>query len=57
MTPGPALDIVCMNAGAAIYVAGVAVSLEEGIRKASAAIADGGAARVLDELVANTNSS
>jgi anthranilate phosphoribosyltransferase len=53
---GAALDIVCMNAGAAIYVAGVAESLENGIQKASAAIADGRASRVLDALVAKTNS-
>ncbi|MCZ6882515.1 MAG: anthranilate phosphoribosyltransferase, partial [Gammaproteobacteria bacterium] len=30
-TPGPALDIVCINAGAAIYVSGVADSLEAGV--------------------------
>lgn len=54
--PGPALDIVSMNAGAAIYVSGVADSLAEGIEKAKAAIADGKAAAVLANLVAKTNS-
>ena len=54
--PGPALDIVSMNAGAAIYVSGVANSLAEGIEKAKAAIADGKAATVLANLVAKTNS-
>jgi len=54
--PGPALDIVSMNAGAAIYVSGVADSLADGIQKAKAAIADGRAKTVLASLVAKTNS-
>lgn len=52
---GPALDIVCLNAGAAIYVSGVASSLAEGIQQAKAAIANGKAATVLADLVAKTN--
>ena len=49
--PGPARDIVLLNAGAAIYTAGVAGSLADGVRAAAAAI-DSGAARVkLDALV------
>jgi anthranilate phosphoribosyltransferase len=56
-TAGPALDIVCMNAGAAIYVSGIAESLEEGIAKARSAIAEGKASRVLTQLVTKTNSS
>jgi len=55
-TPGPALDIVSMNAGAAIYVSGVADSLAQGIQKAKAAIAEGRALTVLSNLVAKTNS-
>jgi anthranilate phosphoribosyltransferase len=55
-TPGPALDIVCMNAGAAIYVCGIADSLGAGIAKAQAAIAEGKASAVLAALVAKTNS-
>jgi len=55
-TPGPALDIVSMNAGAAIYVSGVAESLEEGVARARSAIAEGKASKVLAALVAKTNS-
>ena len=54
--PGPALDIVSINAGAAIYVAGVADSLQNGVEKAKAVIADGRASAVLANLVAKTNS-
>ena len=42
--PGPARDIVLLNAGAAIYVADCAATLGEGIEKARHAI-DSGAAR------------
>jgi anthranilate phosphoribosyltransferase len=54
--PGPALDIVSINAGAAIYVAGVADSLQDGVEKAKAAIADGRASAVLANLITKTNS-
>jgi anthranilate phosphoribosyltransferase len=43
-----------LNAGAAIYVAGLAESLEAGIIKAAAIIESGAAARKLDELAAFT---
>jgi len=49
--PGPARDIVCLNAGAAIYAAGLAESLAEGVAKADAAIASGEARNRLDQLV------
>ena len=49
--PGPARDIVCLNAGAAIYAAGLATSLAEGVAKADAAIAGGEARNRLDQLV------
>ena len=52
--PGPALNIVLLNAGAALYVAGVARTLEEGVERARAAIAKGDARRKLDEFVAYT---
>ncbi len=52
---GPARDIVCLNAGAAIYVAGLADSLAGGVDAARAAIASGNAAKVLDDLVEFTN--
>ena len=49
---GPERDIVCLNAGAAIYVAGLASSLEEGINKAAEVIKSGAAKAKLAELVA-----
>jgi len=52
--PGPRRDLAVLNAGAAIYVAGRADSLEEGARAAEAAIDSGAAARALDELAALT---
>jgi anthranilate phosphoribosyltransferase len=52
--PGPAHNIVAMNAGAAIYVSGVAKTLKEGVERARAAIASGAARKKLDELVAFT---
>src|SRR3569833_566445 len=54
-TPGPARDIVCLNAGAAIYAAGLAEDLAAGVRGAHALIASGAAQRKLDVLVAFTN--
>ncbi len=55
-TPGPARDIVVLNAGAAIYVAGLAGSLKEGVHKADQAIASGEARNRLDRLVVLTQS-
>jgi anthranilate phosphoribosyltransferase len=55
-TPGPALDIVALNAGAALYVAGVADSIADGIERARAVIADGSARAKLDAYVAFTRS-
>jgi anthranilate phosphoribosyltransferase len=51
----PARDIVALNAGAAIYAAGLADDLGAGVERAQAVIADGSAARVLDALVSFTN--
>ena len=53
--PGPARDIVCLNAGAAIYVSGLADSLQAGIEAARAAIASGKAAEALQNLVTSSN--
>jgi len=53
--PGPARDIVCLNAGAAIYVSGCADSLAAGVEAAGAAISSGKAAAVLQNLVARSN--
>jgi anthranilate phosphoribosyltransferase len=55
--PGPAQNIVLLNAGAAIYVAGVAESLQAGIDRARRAIAKGEARRKLDEFVAFTQAA
>jgi anthranilate phosphoribosyltransferase len=48
---GPARDIVLLNAGAAIYVAGVVDSLQGGIHKAAEAIDNGSALATLDALI------
>jgi anthranilate phosphoribosyltransferase len=53
--PGPARDIVALNAGAAIYVSGLAASLEEGVTAAGALMASGAARRKLDDLVRFTS--
>ncbi len=47
-------EIVVLNAGAALYVAGVADSIDAGIERARAAIASGAARDKLDEFVAAT---
>lgn len=47
-------DIVCLNAGAALYAANVAESIAEGIERARAAIASGAARAKLDQFVAAT---
>ena len=52
--PGPARDIVLLNAGAALYVAGVAAPIGEGVQKAREAIASGAARQRLDAYVAAT---
>ena len=49
--PGAARDIVALNAGAAIYVAGKAASMEEGVEQASEAISSGAARAKLDKFV------
>jgi anthranilate phosphoribosyltransferase len=51
---GPARDIVLMNAGAAIYVGGLARDLHEGVRLAAVSIDSGNAAGRLDALVEAT---
>ncbi|RLJ18794.1 anthranilate phosphoribosyltransferase [bacterium endosymbiont of Escarpia laminata] len=54
--PGPARDIVQLNAGAAIYTAGLADTLMDGINRADQAIASGEARSRLDRLVILTQS-
>jgi anthranilate phosphoribosyltransferase len=52
--PGPARSIAALNAGAAIYVAGVAKTFKSGVEHALKAIESGEARRKLDDLVAFT---
>jgi anthranilate phosphoribosyltransferase len=52
--PGPAHNIVAMNAGAAIYVSGRADSLKAGIERASQVIKSGAAKQKMEEFVAFT---
>ncbi len=53
--PGAAQDIVCLNAGVALYAANVAESIPDGIAKARAAIASGAAKARLEQLVTRTH--
>jgi anthranilate phosphoribosyltransferase len=52
--PGPAHNIVALNAGAAIYVAGVSRTLKAGVERAAQAIKSGAAKQKLEEFVAFT---
>lgn len=49
--PGPAHDIVALNAGTALYAAGVAPSIEAGLQRARDAIASGAAIAKLEQFV------
>jgi anthranilate phosphoribosyltransferase len=51
---GAPRDLAVLNAGAAIYAAGRAGTVEEGVRAAEAAVDSGSAASALDRLVAMT---
>jgi anthranilate phosphoribosyltransferase len=53
--PGPALDVVLLNAAAAIYVAGLAPSLEQGVKKARITIESGAARKKLRQLIEFSN--
>jgi anthranilate phosphoribosyltransferase len=53
---GAPRDVVRLNAGAAIYVAGLASTLEEGVAKAHQVIGSGAAKAKLDQLIALSNS-
>lgn len=48
---GAARDIVLLNAGAAIYAAGLSVTLAEGVKQAAGAIASGAAKTKLAQLI------
>lgn len=49
-TTGAARDVVLLNAGAALFVAGAAASVREGMERAAAAIDRGDARRTLEQL-------
>ena len=53
--PSPARDIVCLNAGAAIYAAGLTESLQEGVARASEVITSGRAKQTLAALIETSN--
>ena len=55
-TPGPARDIVSLNAGAALYVAGVSNTLEAGVKLAQESIASGMAREKFEALIALSKS-
>ena len=55
--PGPARDLVLLNAGAAILAGGRADDLQAGVAAAAEAIDTGAAQRVLDDLAAATTRS
>ena len=52
---GPAREIVCLNAGAALYAANVVADIASGIARARAAIDSGAARAKLEQLVARTH--
>lgn len=52
--PGPERDLSALNAGAAIYVGGLADTIEQGTRRAEEAIDSGAARDVLERYIART---
>lgn len=52
--PGAAREVVALNAGASIYVAGLAETLRDGVELAQSIIASGAARKKLDQFVALT---
>jgi anthranilate phosphoribosyltransferase len=52
--PGPARDIVMLNAGVALYAANVAASMADGITLARDALASGKALAKMHQFVART---
>lgn len=55
--PGPARDVVVLNAAAALVVAGIAPTPIEAARRAAAALDDGTARQVLEKLVVASHDS
>jgi anthranilate phosphoribosyltransferase len=52
---GPKRQAVCLNAGAALYIAGKDASIEEGVKLAESLIDSGAALKKLEEFVEETN--
>jgi len=52
--PGAARDVVALNAGAALYVAGRTPTIGDGVTQAQSAIERGAARQMLDDFVATT---
>ena len=52
---GPERQAVCLNAGAALYIAGKAESVEEGVRIAEQQIDSGAAMKVLEDFIRESN--
>ncbi len=52
---GPIRDVVLLNAGAALYCAGVAASITEGVKRAREAVASGKAMAKLSQFVSVSN--
>ncbi len=55
--PGPARDIVALNAGAALFIAGRAASVRDGLEQAETAIDSGAALRTLASLARLSHSN
>ncbi|MBL1143053.1 MAG: anthranilate phosphoribosyltransferase [Proteobacteria bacterium] len=55
-TDGAAKDIVCLNAGAAIYAAGLSDSIKDGVSKARTTLASGAAKQKLEQLIQHSQS-
>ncbi len=51
---GPLRDVVLLNSGAALLIAGRVTAVAEGIELAARSLNSGAASRVLDELIART---
>jgi anthranilate phosphoribosyltransferase len=54
---GPARDVVLLNSGAALYVGGAALSIQDGMRVAAESIDYGRARQKLEQLVEMTNAA
>ena len=53
---GPKRDIVCLNSGVSLYIAGKAKSIDDGVRLAEELIDSGKAAKKLEEIIEVSNS-